>query len=124
MILLLKLISPLIHTGDAIIKILILYLQLALCWLGSSVVCRMDTSKYTAGRGTHLNLKRAENSRVTVSKIPGACLLQRSFPNHAWINSHDFLLPAIVNNLMNKIFAWKDEKNMVYGGAGPTFSTI
>ncbi|KAG6538766.1 hypothetical protein ZIOFF_003894 [Zingiber officinale] len=29
-----------------------------------------DTSKCTAGRGTHLNLKRAENARVTVSKIP------------------------------------------------------
>ncbi|XP_074577587.1 65-kDa microtubule-associated protein 7-like [Curcuma longa] len=40
-----------------------------------------DTSKYTPGRGTHLNLKQAENARLTVSKIP-----------------------AIINNLMNKIF--------------------
>jgi hypothetical protein len=30
-----------------------------------------DTNRYNAGRGAHLNLKRAERARVTVSKISG-----------------------------------------------------
>ena len=30
-----------------------------------------DENRYNAGRGAHINLKRAEKARVTVSKIPG-----------------------------------------------------
>lgn len=30
-----------------------------------------DDNRYNAGRGAHINLKRAERARVTVSKIPG-----------------------------------------------------
>lgn len=30
-----------------------------------------DDNRYSAGRGAHINLKRAERARVTVSKIPG-----------------------------------------------------
>ncbi|XP_042460285.1 65-kDa microtubule-associated protein 7-like [Zingiber officinale] len=56
-----------------------------------------DTSKCTAGRGTHLNLKRAENARVTVSKIPA---------NSQQSNEQSICLGGM------------DEKNMVllYGG--------
>ncbi|XP_074582279.1 65-kDa microtubule-associated protein 6 [Curcuma longa] len=50
-----------------------------------------DANKYSAGRGAHLNLKRAEKARVTVSKIP-----------------------AIMDNLMNKVFAWEDEKHKAF----------
>ncbi|XP_058078302.1 65-kDa microtubule-associated protein 6 [Magnolia sinica] len=47
-----------------------------------------DENRYSAGRGAHINLKRAERARVTVNKIPG-----------------------IVDNLMSKTFAWEDERN-------------
>ncbi|WOL09373.1 65-kDa microtubule-associated protein 6 [Canna indica] len=47
-----------------------------------------DQNKYYAGRGAHLSLKRAEKARVMISKIS-----------------------AMVDNLMNKIFAWEDEKS-------------
>ena len=30
-----------------------------------------DHSRYSAGRGAHINLKRAERARITVTKIPG-----------------------------------------------------
>nr|CAD1837370.1 unnamed protein product [Ananas comosus var. bracteatus] len=50
-----------------------------------------DQNRYSAGRGAHLNLKRAEKARVLVSKIP-----------------------AIVDNLMIKTFAWEDERNMPF----------
>lgn len=30
-----------------------------------------DDNRYSAGRGAHINLKRAERARVTVTKIPG-----------------------------------------------------
>ncbi|PQP95427.1 65-kDa microtubule-associated protein 6 [Prunus yedoensis var. nudiflora] len=46
-----------------------------------------DENRYSAGRGAHINLKRAERARVTVNKIP-----------------------AIVDNLINKTLAWEDEK--------------
>ncbi|XP_042457233.1 65-kDa microtubule-associated protein 6-like [Zingiber officinale] len=50
-----------------------------------------DANKYSVGRGAHLNLKRAEKARVTASKIP-----------------------AIVNGLTNKVFAWEDERNSAF----------
>ncbi|URE45070.1 Microtubule associated protein (MAP65/ASE1 family) [Musa troglodytarum] len=50
-----------------------------------------DMNKYSAGRGAHFNLKRAEKARVTVSKIPAA-----------------------VDNLTSRIFIWEDEKNMPF----------
>ncbi|KAL5995503.1 hypothetical protein ACLOJK_025565 [Asimina triloba] len=57
-----------------------------------------DENRYSAGRGAHINLKRAERARVTVNKIPG-----------------------IVDNLMNKTFAWEEERNMpfLYDGVNP-----
>ena len=30
-----------------------------------------DENRYSAGRGGHVNLKRAERARVTINKIPG-----------------------------------------------------
>ena len=30
-----------------------------------------DDNRYNAGRGAHLNLKRAEKARILVNKIPG-----------------------------------------------------
>uniref|UniRef100_A0A1D1YF71 65-kDa microtubule-associated protein 6 n=1 Tax=Anthurium amnicola TaxID=1678845 RepID=A0A1D1YF71_9ARAE len=50
-----------------------------------------DENRYSAGRGSHLNLKRAERARITIMKIPG-----------------------MVDNLMNKTFAWEDERNMPF----------
>ncbi|GAV58115.1 MAP65_ASE1 domain-containing protein [Cephalotus follicularis] len=50
-----------------------------------------DNNRYSAGRGAHINLKRAERARVTVSKIP-----------------------AIVDNLINKTLAWESEKKMLF----------
>ncbi|XP_072980179.1 65-kDa microtubule-associated protein 6-like [Typha angustifolia] len=50
-----------------------------------------DDNRYSAGRGAHLNLKRAEKARITVTKIP-----------------------AMVDNLMSKTFAWEDERNMPF----------
>lgn len=47
-----------------------------------------DVTRYTSGRGSHLNLKRAEKARITVTKIP-----------------------AIVDNLINRTFAWERERN-------------
>ncbi|KAK4596958.1 hypothetical protein RGQ29_014834 [Quercus rubra] len=55
-----------------------------------------DDNRYNAGRGAHINLKRAERARVTISKIP-----------------------AIVDNLINKTLAWEYEKKklFLYDGA-------
>ncbi|KAJ0981235.1 hypothetical protein J5N97_009490 [Dioscorea zingiberensis] len=50
-----------------------------------------DQNRYNAGRGAHLNLKRAEKARVMVTKIP-----------------------AMVDNLIGKTFAWEDERNMPF----------
>lgn len=50
-----------------------------------------DTNRYNAGRGAHINLKRAERARLTVSKIP-----------------------ATVENLINKTLAWENEKKMLF----------
>ncbi|XP_062172300.1 65-kDa microtubule-associated protein 6 [Alnus glutinosa] len=50
-----------------------------------------DENRYNAGRGAHINLKRAERARVTVSKIP-----------------------AIVDNLIHKTLAWEDENKMLF----------
>ncbi|XP_058205730.1 65-kDa microtubule-associated protein 3-like [Rhododendron vialii] len=38
------------------------------CWLEEY---NMDDNRYNAGRGTHLNLKRAEKARSLVNKLPG-----------------------------------------------------
>lgn len=50
-----------------------------------------DQNRYSGGRGVHLNLKRAEKARVMIMKIP-----------------------AMVDNLIGKTFAWEDERNMPF----------
>ncbi|XP_022776542.1 65-kDa microtubule-associated protein 6-like [Durio zibethinus] len=50
-----------------------------------------NENRYNAGRGAHINLKRAEKGRITVTKIPG-----------------------IVDNLINRTLAWEEEKNMLF----------
>ncbi|CAD5194772.1 unnamed protein product [Musa acuminata subsp. malaccensis] len=50
-----------------------------------------DENKYSAGRGAHLNLKRAEKARAIVTKIPDT-----------------------VDKLMNKISVWEKERNMPF----------
>ncbi|KAK1263404.1 65-kDa microtubule-associated protein 6 [Acorus gramineus] len=47
-----------------------------------------DVNRYSAQRGVHLNLKRAERARIIVTK-----------------------LPSIIDNLMNKTFTWEEERN-------------
>ncbi|GAB4828689.1 hypothetical protein Ancab_018354 [Ancistrocladus abbreviatus] len=50
-----------------------------------------DENRYNAGRGAHINLKRAERARVTVNKIP-----------------------VIVDNLINKTISWEEERKMPF----------
>ncbi|KAL5722033.1 hypothetical protein ACHQM5_005603 [Ranunculus cassubicifolius] len=51
----------------------------------------LDENRYSAGRGAHLSLKRAERARVTVNKIP-----------------------AIVDNLMSRAKEWEKEMKMPF----------
>ncbi|RAL48057.1 hypothetical protein DM860_017848 [Cuscuta australis] len=55
-----------------------------------------DQSRYSGGRGAHINLKRAERARITVNKIPG-----------------------MVDSLIAKTLAWEDDKKklFLYDGA-------
>ncbi|CAN6285015.1 unnamed protein product [Urochloa humidicola] len=50
-----------------------------------------DDNRYSAGRGAHLNLKRAEKARILVQKIP-----------------------TMIDNLIAKTFAWEDERNVPF----------
>ncbi|KAF1869679.1 hypothetical protein Lal_00017254 [Lupinus albus] len=50
-----------------------------------------DDNRYSAGRGAHINLKRAERARVASSKIS-----------------------AMVDNLINKTLAWEDENKAYF----------
>lgn len=50
-----------------------------------------DDTRYSVGRGGHINLKRAERARVTITKIP-----------------------AMVDNLISKTLAWEDEKKTCF----------
>ncbi|KAF3544826.1 hypothetical protein DY000_02001316 [Brassica cretica] len=54
-----------------------------------------DQNRYSASRGAHLNLKRAEKARVLVSKIP-----------------------AMVDTLVAKTRAWEEEHNMSFAYDG------
>lgn len=51
----------------------------------------LDHNRYSAGRGAHINLKRAERARVVVNKIP-----------------------AIVDNLISKTKVWENERNRLF----------
>ncbi|XP_011098640.1 65-kDa microtubule-associated protein 6-like [Sesamum indicum] len=55
-----------------------------------------DDNRYSAGRGAHINLKRAERARIMVNKIP-----------------------VMVDDLISKTLAWEDEKQklFLYDGA-------
>ncbi|CAL9117747.1 unnamed protein product [Musa textilis] len=50
-----------------------------------------DQNRYNAGRGGHINLKRAEKARIVISKIP-----------------------AMVDNLISRTFAWEDDRNKIF----------
>ncbi|CAA3031678.1 65-kDa microtubule-associated 6-like [Olea europaea subsp. europaea] len=50
-----------------------------------------DENRYSAGRGTHLNLKRAERARITTNKIP-----------------------VMVDNLISKTLTWEDEQKKLF----------
>lgn len=50
-----------------------------------------DDNRYSAGKGVHINLKRAEKARILVSKIP-----------------------SLVENLTAKIKAWEKERGMPF----------
>ncbi|KAK4484111.1 hypothetical protein RD792_011331 [Penstemon davidsonii] len=50
-----------------------------------------DANRYSAGRGVHINLKRAERARITVNKIP-----------------------VMVDSLINKTLAWEHEKQKLF----------
>ncbi|CAL4930023.1 unnamed protein product [Urochloa decumbens] len=50
-----------------------------------------DDNRYSAGRGAHLNLKRAEKARILVQKIP-----------------------TMIDNLIAKTFSWEDERNVPF----------
>lgn len=55
----------------------------------------LDHTRYSGGRGGHINLKRAERARITVTKIPG-----------------------MVDSLISRTLAWEEEnqKLFVYDG--------
>lgn len=55
----------------------------------------LDHTRYSGGRGAHINLKRAERARITVTKIPG-----------------------MVDSLIKRTLAWEDEnqKKFLYDG--------
>lgn len=57
-------------------------------WLGEY---ERDQNRYNAGRGAHVNLKRAEKARILVSKIP-----------------------SLLENLTAKIKAWEKEKGIQF----------
>lgn len=61
----------------------------------------LDQNRYSAGRGAHLSLKRAERARITVTKIP-----------------------AIIDNLICKTIAWEDEKKKLFLYDGVRLVTI
>lgn len=61
----------------------------------------LDQNRYSAGRGAHLSLKRAERARITVNKIP-----------------------AMVDNLICKTIAWEDEKKKLFLYDGARLVTI
>ncbi|CAL9182733.1 unnamed protein product [Musa hybrid cultivar] len=50
-----------------------------------------DQNRYNAGRGGHINLRRAEKARIIISKIP-----------------------AMVDNLISRTFAWEDDRNKIF----------
>ncbi|KAI5677994.1 hypothetical protein M9H77_08944 [Catharanthus roseus] len=50
-----------------------------------------DGNRYSAGRGAHINLKRAERARIMVNKIP-----------------------VMVDNLISKTLSWEDEKRKLF----------
>ncbi|KAK1277359.1 65-kDa microtubule-associated protein 5 [Acorus gramineus] len=50
-----------------------------------------DQNRYSAGRGAHKNLKRAEKARILVSKIP-----------------------TLVDNLIAKVKAWEEDKGLPF----------
>ncbi|WZZ07909.1 hypothetical protein YC2023_093830 [Brassica napus] len=59
------------------------------------IMLKQDQNRYSASRGAHLNLKRAEKARVLVSKIP-----------------------AMVDTLVAKTRAWEEEHNMSFAYDG------
>lgn len=61
----------------------------------------LDQNRYSAGRGVHLSLKRAERARITVTKIP-----------------------AMVDNLICKTVTWEDEKKKLFLYDGARLVTI
>ncbi|XP_042048796.1 65-kDa microtubule-associated protein 6-like [Salvia splendens] len=51
----------------------------------------LDHNRYSAGRGAHINLKRAERARIMINKIP-----------------------AVVDNLISRTLAWEKEKQKLF----------
>ncbi|GAB2279932.1 hypothetical protein Dimus_014567 [Dionaea muscipula] len=60
-----------------------------------------DENRYNAGRGAHINLKRAERARVTANKIP-----------------------VLVDNLITKTTAWEEERKTPFLYDGVQLVTI
>lgn len=54
-------------------KMFFLYLMCLLLVSNYGLIYQ-DENRYSAGRGAHINLKRAERARVMISKIPGTSL--------------------------------------------------
>lgn len=71
-----------------------------------------DENRYYAGRGAHINLKRAERARITVSKIPGIafCKVFITCQCAMLFVANGLLFSAIVDNLISRTLAWEEEK--------------
>lgn len=68
----------------------------------SNLSCPQDENRYSAGRGTHINLKRAERARIMINKIPGTffgpkkCLSLPEIIIFLELTSYDFQLWWII----------------------------
>ncbi|WZY69694.1 hypothetical protein YC2023_001934 [Brassica napus] len=66
----------------------------------------LDQNRYSASRGAHLNLKRAEKARILVSKITGN--FQESLVYDV------VFVQAMVDTLVAKTRAWEEDKSMSF----------
>lgn len=85
------------------------------CPCSDDLIKFQDHNRYSAGRGAHINLKRAERARVTVTKIPGIALVGILSFSEALVHGANWVFPlAMVDNLINRTLAWEDEKKTLF----------
>ena len=76
-----------------------------------------DQNRYNAGRGGHINLRRAEKARIIISKIPGtkhlkSCIILTFYTIYLTEEINSF--SGMVDNLISRTFAWEDDRNKIF----------